>query len=456
MLRNLSPGARQVLGNTGWLMADRVVRLGLGLLIGVWVARYLGRERFGSLSFALAFNGLFAAFMSLGLESIVVRELVADVTHAPEILGSALALRLSSALVATLLSFATIRVVQPNDPMAVLLVSLLSIGFFFQAFDTIDSYFQSQVRSRYTVWAKNGAFLGVTILRVVLIHYRAPLWAFAVAQVSELAVGALGLVLCNHYKGGRISVRNARFVRAVQLLKQSWPLILTGMAITIYMRIDMVMLKVMRGDDAVGIYAIATRLSEVWYFIPGAIVSSVSPAIMRAKNDPVLYFGRIEKLFATMTLIALVLGSGIAVSAHWIVGTLYGPAFLAAAPILAVHVWASVFVFLGVAQTPFDLSQNLLPLYFYRTLAGAVANVLLNLILIPRYSAMGAAIATVLSQALAAVFANALSPRTRPILRLQLRALLPDKLWAPVSALRFDPPVANDAALAVSRDRPRI
>jgi PST family polysaccharide transporter len=201
------------------------------------------------------------------------------------------------------------------------------------------------------------------------------------------------------------------------------------MAIMVYMRIDMVMLKFMQGDIAVGVYATATRISEVWYFMATAIVSSVAPAIIRSKDNPTIYYERMGKLFSLLSLIALVLGCGMALSAHWIIRVLYTDAFRAAAPVLAVHVWASIFVFLGVAQGPWDISQNLLKLSFYRTLAGAVGNVLLNLVLIPKYSAMGAAIATVISQAIAGVFANALDRRTRPIFVLQLKSIVLGQLF---------------------------
>jgi PST family polysaccharide transporter len=193
----------------------------------------------------------------------------------------------------------------------------------------------------------------------------------------------------------------------------------------IYMRIDVVMLKVMQGDTAVGIYAAATRVSEVWYFIPTAIVSSVSPSIIRARGNHALYYSRLRRLFSLMSLTAIVIGSGIALMSHWIIHILYSNAFVAAGPVLAVHIWASVFVFLGVAQAPWDVAENLLKLGFYRTLSGAVSNVLLNLVLIPRYGPLGAAVATVISYAVSGVFANAFNARTRPIFLMQLKSFLP-------------------------------
>jgi PST family polysaccharide transporter len=191
----------------------------------------------------------------------------------------------------------------------------------------------------------------------------------------------------------------------------------------------MVMLKMMKGDFAVGLYSAATRISEVWYFIPMAIVSSVSPAIMRVKDDPELFYGRLRKLFSLMTMTACIIGSIVALASHTIVRILYSTSYSGAAPVLAIHVWASVFVFLGVAQSPFDLSKNLLTLSLYRTIAGGIVNVVMNLYLIPRYSAMGAAIATVVSYACAGIFANAFSARTRPIFYMQIKSFIPCRFW---------------------------
>lgn len=411
-------------------MFDRVVRMGMGLFVGVWVARYLGPANFGSLNFALSFVALFTTVTTLGLDMIVVREIVHDKTDVHEILGTTLALRIGGAVIALLVTVATIRLIQPHDKEAQLLVSILALGFIFQAFDTIDLFFQSQVQSKITVWAKNSAFLVFAVVRIIFIRIQAPLWSFAAAAVGEIVLGAFGLILGYRLSGGRLRVWHGTAERARSLLQQSWPVIFSGMAIMIYMRIDMVMLKTMQGDVAVGLYAAAVKVSEVWYFIPLAIVSSVSPAIMRAKSDSALYYARLRKLFSIMTWTGCLIGSLIALGSHFIVHVLYSQAYSAAGPVLAVHIWASVFVFLGVAQAPWDITENFLKLSLYRTVSGAIINVGMNIFLIPRYSAMGAAISTVVAYAISGVFANAFDSRTRPIFYMQMRSFIPSQLWA--------------------------
>jgi PST family polysaccharide transporter len=428
-MNKIGPGLRKIMGNMGWLMVDRVVRMGAGLFVGVWVARYLGPTQFGSLNFAVAFIALFATITTLGLDGIAVRELVHNFQDAHEILGTALALRCGGSVLAVGICIATIKLIQPHDKQALQLVAILSISLIFQAFDTIDYLFQSQVQSKLTVWAKNGAFLVFAAIRVILIYAKAPLWTFAAAMSGEIAVGAIGLMLAYRLSGGRVILWRRSLKRAIHLLRQSWPALFSGMAIMVYMRLDMVMLKMMKGDFAVGLYSAATKVSEVWYFVPMAIVSSVSPAIMRTRDNPELLDNRLRKLFSLMTLLACFIGSIVAVSSHLIIRVLFSDKFIGAAPVLAIHVWASVFVFLGAAQSPWDVSKNLLKLSLYRTIAGAIINVLLNLYLIPRYSAMGAAVATVVAYAISAVFANAFSAQTRPIFYMQLKSFVPQRFW---------------------------
>jgi PST family polysaccharide transporter len=428
MIKQLSPAALNTIGNAGWLMADRVVRMGFGLVVGVWLARYLGPTQFGSLNFAMSFVALVGTVTTLGLDSIIIRNIVRDPSHSNEILGTAFVLRFWTSFFTCLL-IVSARLLGADHDVNSVLVAILSLTLVFQSFDVIDSYFQSQVQSKFTVVAKNAAFLIGTAIRLLLIFLHKPLWWFALAYTLEIGLGAVGLTIAFRWSGGDFSIWSAHKARAVQLLKESWPILFSGMAIMIYMRIGVIMLEAMKGNQAVGIYATATKVSEVWYFVGTAIVSSVSPAIMRSIDNPKIYYSRIERLFCLMSLISLLVGSFIALSAPLIIRLLYTDAFAAAAPVLAVHVWASVFVFLGIAQSPWDLSQNLLKLSFYRTLAGAVANILLNFILIPKYSAMGAAIAVVVSYGISAVIGNVFSERTRPIFYMQLRSLYFIRLW---------------------------
>ena len=429
-------GSWRVLHNIGWLIVDRVVRMGFGVLIGVWIARYLGPSQFGDFNFAISFVALFGTVASLGLDAIIVREVLRNPIAIPEILGTGLALRLGAAFVAIFLALGTIMVVRPNNAVSLILVGSLSVGLIFQSFDIIDFYFQAEIKSKLTVLAKNIAFLVTVFIRFFLISIEAPLWAFAAVQVLEIALGAAGLVIVYTSSGGRLKLWNSTRRRALYLLSESWPVMLSGVAIMLYMRIDMIMLTLMKGDAAAGIYAAATRVSEVWYFVPIAIVSSVSPAIIKSKSDREIYNKRIQRLFSFMSLISILISIVVGSSSRWIIEILYNKDYISAAEILRIHIWACIFVFLGSAQTPWNVSENLLKLGFYRTLCGAIVNILLNIFLIPKYSGVGAAIATLFSYSIATFFSNLFNETTRPVFYMQVKSLVLKDLLGSWSAAK--------------------
>ncbi|MEK7737032.1 MAG: oligosaccharide flippase family protein, partial [Pseudomonadota bacterium] len=184
-----------ILGNSGWLFADKALRMGGGLLVMIWIARYLGPASFGQLSYAIAFVALFGAIATLGLDGIVVRELVRDPEKADEILGSAFFLRLIGSCLAVLAMVIAVRLVRADDAEAQTLVAIVAIGTFFLAVDVVDLWFQSRVQSRYTVMARNAAFLAMLLVRVMLILTQAGVAAFAWAAIAALALAALALAL---------------------------------------------------------------------------------------------------------------------------------------------------------------------------------------------------------------------------------------------------------------------
>jgi PST family polysaccharide transporter len=421
----VSPGLRRIAANTSWLMLDRLARLGVAAVVSVWIARYLGPARFGTLSYAIAFVGLFATLATLGLDNIVIRDLVRVPGERHEIMGTAFALKAGGGAVAALVALGVIFLLQPHDATTQIVVAVVAASTIFTAFDVIDFSFQSEVASKYVVYARLSAFAVSSMVRIALVLVAAPLIAFAGMITGEAALAALGLLLAYRQWGtGSLGLWRRHVPRARALLGESWPLILGGAAVAIYMQIDQVMLGQMASAYDVGIYAAAVRLSALWYFIPVTIVSSVFPSIVRAREvDEQLYMQRILRLFSLMAAIALTIALPLTFLASPLVTLAFGAPYAAAGPVLSVHIWSSLFVFWGVASGPWFIAEGLIRLSLFRTATGAAANVLLNLVLIPRYQSMGAAIATVVAYGLAGVVANAFTPKTRGIFILQMKSL---------------------------------
>ncbi len=412
--------------NVAWLFFEHISRMAFGLVVGAWVARYLGAERFGILSYAIAFIGLFSPLANLGLDSLVIRSIVHEPELKDQILGTTFWLKLLGSLLCCGLVLGIIFQVRSGDVVTLQVVAILATASIFQAFDVIDFWFCSQVQSKFTVIAKNSVFLLITGFKVLLVIWQAPLVAFAWVMFAETSLGALALVLMYRFRGCVLPLA-WHFDLAKRLLKESWPLILSGLSIMIYMKIDLIMLGEMVDDEAVGLYAAATKLSEIWYFIPTAITASVAPSIYAAKkNNQSAYNTKVKKLIRLLVQISLIFAIPISLLSMWITTIIYGQEFSQSGIILAIHIWAALFVFMGVASSPWFIAENLTHLSFMRTFLGAVVNLILNYLLIPSYAGMGAALATVISQAIASYLSNGLTPITRPIFNLQSKAFVID------------------------------
>ena len=411
--------------NTSWLFSEKVLRMIVGLFVGIWVARYLGPEKFGLFSYAQSFVGLFVAIATLGLDGIVIRELVKDENRRDSLIGTAFWLKLMGAFTVLLILGFTVGFTSSNDTNTNMLVFIIASATIFQSFNVIDMYFQSKVMSKFVVYANIISLLLSSIVKVVLILKEAPLIAFAWAVIFDSFVLACGFVY--FYIKNNSSLLKWKFDKtvALTLLKDSWPLILSGMVIAIYMKIDQVMIQEMLGSAEVGQYAAAVRLSETWYFIPMVITSSLFPSIINAKkHSESLYYERLQKLYDLMVWMAIAIAVPTLFLAKYVVALLYGVEYIQSAGVLVIHIWAGVFVFLGVAAGKWFVAENLQLYSFYRTLSGAIINIALNYILIPIYGIYGAAFATLISQAIASYIFNVTNKKLRHTFLLQTNAIL--------------------------------
>lgn len=407
----LSPGFLKYLKNTSWLFFERIIGMVVTLFVGVYVARYLGPANFGLLSYAGSFVGLFSAIAAFGLDNIVVRELVKDEKKRDELLGTTFVLKIIGSILVLIIIVVAIRFTN-NDNFTNLLIFIIAIGTIFQSFNVIKFYFQSKILSKYTVYAQVFSTILCSVIKLLLIYFNMGLIYFAMVTLLQSIILALGLVGMYIKQKSSLFKWRIKFDLVKRLLNDSWPLILSGVAISIYVRIDQVMIKNMLDTKAVGNYAVAVRLAEVWYFIPMAITNSVFPAIINAKKiSEKLYYERLQKLYDLMAWLAIGIALPIMLLSNNIIKLLFGIQYQEAAGVLQIYVWAGVFVFLGVASGQYLIVENYTKISFLRTLIGAIINIVLNINLIPKYGINGAAIATIISYFIS-TFLIVLMPKT--------------------------------------------
>lgn len=391
-------GVQQVVHNSSWLLLDRLLRLGLGLLFNVWLARYLGPSQYGLFNYATAFVTLFSVFVTLGLDAVVVR----DLGRAPEqrdiILGSVLALRFLGALLSVALVIGVIAYTQAGDWQLLSLVIIIALGNLFQIFDTIDLWFQAQMQARLTVYAKSAAFLLLIAIKLLLIKLNAPLAAFAWASAAELALGAAGLLLIYRQQRTSFWQWQIRATAMWQLLSASWPLLLNSLAILVQARIDQVLLGNLISTAEVGQYAVALRLVEVLGLFSVVVQTSVAPLVTRAKKQgETEYYHLLLNVYRLMFLLFILTALPLCLVSKWLVVGLFGSQYAAAGALLPWFAPRIFFTNFGVAKQLFIVNDNLLRFSLITTAIGATLNVVLNYLLIPRYAAWGALAAMTLS-----------------------------------------------------------
>ncbi|MEZ9855730.1 flippase [Vibrio breoganii] len=410
--------------NTTWMMAEQCLRIVSGLLVGVWVARYLGPEEFGLLSYALAFTAILGGVAKLGLDGIVVRELVNQPEKRDSYLGTAFWLKVIGAIVAVGLVSAIVPLTN-NDDTTNLYIFIISIGLIFQSFEVVEFYFQSQVLGKIISICKVTQLLLSSLIKIYLVLTQADLVWFVLVTVFDTSSLAVSYLIAYKLQKTNTFFKHFDFCTAKKLLTDSWSLILSSILIMIYMRIDQIMIKEMLGEHEVGIYSAAVRLSEAFYFIPVLITASIFPAVLNAKNQSEELFNqRFLQLYRMMVWIAVSIALPMTFVSDWIVIQLFGLAYEEAGQVLMIHIWASVFVFLGVASSKWFIAQNIQRFTLINTFIGAILNIALNLYFIPMFGVVGAAYATVISYGISAFLLNSVWKVCRPNFVMQMNSFI--------------------------------
>ncbi len=417
-------GLMRYLKNTSWLFFEKILRMLIGLLISIWVARYLGPEKLGLLSYAQSFVGLFTAIATLGLNTLVVRELLKDNYKENELISTVFFLKLIGAIAVLIILWVAIQFTS-NDTYTNNLIFIIGSATIFQSLNVIDFYFQSKVMSKYIVYVNSISLFLSTIIKIVLILTNASLEAFAFVILFDSFILGLGYIYF-FLKKSTFKLSYLKFNKAIakSLLQDSLFYMFTAMIIGMYMRIDQVMIQEMMDSTQVGYYAVAAKLSELWYFLPVIISSSLYPAIENAKKVSYnLYYKRLERLFILSNLIAVLIIIPTLFLSHFLIMSLYGEAYMLSIVVLQIHIVNLLFAFQRIPSESWVMSENHKYFEVIKTLFGLISNVILNLFLIPQYGIVGAAIATVISMAITGYFAYAFYNKSRIIFKMMTRTI---------------------------------
>jgi PST family polysaccharide transporter len=421
-------GVQASLQNIGWLSADRITRMLGAVIVNTAVARYLGPSQFGLLNYGIAIFSLFNIMSNLGLDLLVVREIALDESVASQILGTGFALKATASVVTTFLAVGAVCLLEPHNRFLLALVALMSIAGISQAFDVVDYFFQAKTKSVFSIVPRIGVFVAASCARLVAVVLHLTLTAFAWIFAVEILLTELGLAGSYFLFQRPMRRWMVQLSVARQLLSESWPLLVSSVMYLIYFRSDQVLLGKLASKAVVGQYTAAIRLSEIWYSIPIIVCASVMPRMLKSREqDPARYYARLQRLYESMILVSVVVAICTQFAGPFAVRVLYGVQYASAAQILAIHIWTGAFSAVGQIGSQQFVQEKLTVSSMYRMSLGAVLNVTLNLLWIPRWGGIGSAYATLVAQGVACYVADAFDSRTRHIFRMKTQAYL--RFW---------------------------
>jgi O-antigen/teichoic acid export membrane protein len=390
-------GFQRYFKNTTWVLFGRIFSLGISFFTTIYVIRHLGPENYGLLAFSVGFVGLFSFIAGLGIDQILSRELAQDITKKDELLGSSLFLKLAASSLSVILILVSTYIVK-TDSITRLLILINSFTLIFGSFNIISFFFQAKVQGKYQSISLISVTIILSLLKILVITFNKGIIYFAFVFFLENILYALIGVYIYTKSGNSLLAWRVKKTVIIYLLKDSWPLMISSAFIFIYTRIDQVMLKFITSNFNVGVYDSAVRISEVWYFIPSLIISSVFPAIINARKvSEGMFEKRMIYLYSLMFYMAIAVALPITIFSDFIIKTIYGSAFIGASGVLSVYIWAGIPVFITIAINTYLLTENRTGVSFVSSLVGMVANIILNIWLIPNYGIYGAALATLIS-----------------------------------------------------------
>lgn len=412
----------KVVKNAGWIIGGRVFNKLLALVVSALTARFLGPGNYGLINYAAAYTTFFASICTLGINSILVKNLMDHPEEEGQTIGTALLLRGVSSALSALMIVGIVSIVDKGEPITIIVVALSGIGLVFQIFDSLNYWFQARLESKYSALASFIAYAVASAYKILLLVKGMSVQWFAVATAVDYLVIAIFLLAAYFAKGGkrfRFSMK-----KAGELLGASKSFIISGLMVSVYASTDKLMLKQMLDDTTVGYYSTAESVTNMWVFVLAAIIDSFYPTIVQAFQEGKSKFERKNRqLYTIVFYVACGASLVISLLAKPVIQIIYGDAYLQAVQPLRIIVWYTAFSYLGVARNAWIVCENLQKYLKYIYIGAGMLNVLLNAVFIPLWGISGAALASLVTQVATIVLFPALIRPMRPNVKLMIDAV---------------------------------
>lgn len=386
--------------NAMWLVGGKVLQMLLGLVVSLLTARYLGPSNYGIINYAGAYINFFTALCTLGINSVIVKEFIDKKENDGVILGTSMLLKAISSFLSIIMIMTIVFVLDFGETETIIVVALSSLSVLFNILETINYWFQSKLQSKYTAIATFVGFFITILYRILLLVTHQSIYLFAlINSVDCLIVGILLIIFYKKNAGDKFGFSRSY---AKKIFSKSKHFILPALMVSIYAQTDKVMLKQMISDLEIGYYSTALAICNMWCFVLTAIIDSFYPSIMEHFNAGRYesYEKRNKQLYAIIFYVSLTVSIILCVFAPIIVNILYGSEYAGAAAPLRVVTWYTGFSYLGVARNAWMVCEDKQRYLIWTYVASAFINIVINITLIPIMGAVGAALASLITQML--------------------------------------------------------
>lgn len=393
----------KIVQNAGWIIAEKIIQMAISLIISLITARYLGPANYGIINYAAAYTGIFFSLSTLGINSIIVKEIKDNPLEEGKVMGTTLGLQLLASILSYISILGIVLFVDAGETTTLLVVGLNCISILCNVLGTMRFWFQSKLKSKITVSCTLIAYIITSIYKVLLVVNGESVVFFAIAiSIDYLICGMLLYISYRRNKGQKLKF-SWRYGKI--LLGKSHHFILSGIMISIYAQTDKFMLKQMVNSTEIGYYSTACAICNMWCFVLSAIIDSMQPSIIDAhKTNKDMFDKKNKLLYAIVFYVSACVSVVFSIFAELIVYILYGTAYLSAAMPLRIVTWYTSFSYLGVARNTWIVCNNKQKYLKYVYLISAVLNVFLNILFIPLWGASGAATASVITQLATLIF----------------------------------------------------
>lgn len=413
----------KVFSNMKWLVGERIFQMVIALVINMVTARYLGVDNYGIINYVASFIAFFTPICSLGLEGIIIKELVDNPDKQGEVIGTAMGMRVCSSLLSMIAILLLLTFLNPGDTVMLGVAVFQSLILIFNTADLFEFWYQSRLESRKSVKMKIISYFLVAIYKILILVFHKSIYWFALTNTLDMMVAYALLFLS--YRRDNGSQLTFSLKKGKDMLKISYNFIISGLMVAVYAQMDKIMLGKMLDTTAVGLYSVGIYICNLWNFIPNAIIVSLRPGILQAKQyNEELYIKKLKQMYAIIIWVSILYAVAVCIFSKYIIWILYGKDFLGAREPLMIAVWYCGFSLIGSARDVWIISEKLQKYSKYFALVGALTNLILNFVLIPLWGMVGAASATLITQIMTGFVVTLPMKKTRNNNRYLIEALL--------------------------------